>query len=98
LIPEIMKLRSAGRCEFGTPIAETFLLVPGLHIVSQHLTCLKKGVPVRENTERWRELAQQAQTEQDPEKLLLIIKEINQLLEQKQGRLKKVKRQDETDC
>ena len=47
---------------------------------------------MRESTERWRELAQQAQTEQDPEKLLLIIKDINQLLTQKQSRLRRLRR------
>jgi len=33
--------------------------------------------------ERWRELCEQASVEQDPDKLLQLVKEINQLLEEK---------------
>lgn len=40
-----------------------------------------------ENTERWMELARLASTEQDPDKLLDLVREINQLLEKKQKRL-----------
>jgi hypothetical protein len=42
---------------------------------------------VRENTERWRELAKQAETEQDPERFLKIIRELNELLAKKEHRL-----------
>jgi hypothetical protein len=42
---------------------------------------------VQENQERWRELAELAATEQDPQKLILLIREINDLLEKKQKRL-----------
>jgi len=37
--------------------------------------------------ERWMELCEQAADEQDPEKLLALAKEINDLLEEKEGRL-----------
>ncbi len=40
-----------------------------------------------ENAERWKQLCAQAATEQDPKKLLELVKEINRLLEQKQRRL-----------
>jgi hypothetical protein len=39
------------------------------------------------NKERWRELCEQASVEQDPEKLLELTREINELLARKQGRL-----------
>ena len=39
------------------------------------------------NKERWRELCEQAAVEQDPKKLLELTKQINELLEAKQGRL-----------
>jgi hypothetical protein len=38
------------------------------------------------NKERWRELCEQAATEQDPKKLLSLIEEIDKLLEAKQHR------------
>ena len=38
---------------------------------------------LRENQERWKQLCQQASTEQDPEKLRALIKEINDLLNEK---------------
>jgi hypothetical protein len=40
-----------------------------------------------ENKERWKELCEQASKEQDPAKLHELIREINRLLEEKQGRL-----------
>ena len=40
------------------------------------------------NRERWHNLCEQAAIEQDPERLLELIKEINQLLEEKEQRLK----------
>jgi hypothetical protein len=42
---------------------------------------------MRENTERWRILCAQASIEQDPAKLLELVKEINDLLQKKQDRL-----------
>jgi hypothetical protein len=39
--------------------------------------------------ERWRELCQQAVVEQDSQKLLQLIREINQLLEAKDRRLQR---------
>jgi hypothetical protein len=41
-----------------------------------------------ENAERWRELCLLAATEQDPDRLLALIREINMLLERKELRLK----------
>ena len=45
--------------------------------------------------ERWRELCEQASVEQDPDKLLELVREINQLLEEKRRLLSdKPKKQD----
>jgi len=43
---------------------------------------------VEEKTERWRELCKQAGVEQDPEKLMELVREINELLLAKENRLK----------
>ena len=42
---------------------------------------------IGKNKERWRELGELAEKEQDPDKLISLIKEINRLLEEKQSRL-----------
>lgn len=42
---------------------------------------------MQEKKERWLELCGQAAVEQDPKKLMLLVKEINDLLEQKERRL-----------
>jgi len=42
---------------------------------------------MQQNSERWMELAAQAAKEQDAEKLMALVLEINELLEQKQKRL-----------
>jgi len=42
---------------------------------------------IGENRERWRELCEQAAIEQDPQKLLELVREINRLLGEKQTRL-----------
>jgi len=42
---------------------------------------------MQEKTERWMELCKQAATEQDPQKLMALVKEINDLLEAKERRL-----------
>ena len=42
-----------------------------------------------ETKERWQQLCEQAAVEQDPEKLLKLIEEINRLLEDKQKRLER---------
>jgi hypothetical protein len=44
-----------------------------------------------ENREKWMELCELASAEQDPEKLLALVQEINRLLEAKQERLNKQK-------
>jgi hypothetical protein len=51
--------------------------------------CIVSGklVDVENNQERWMQLARLAASEQDPKKLLALVIEINQLLEQKQERL-----------
>jgi hypothetical protein len=41
-----------------------------------------------QNKERWLELCEKASNEQDPEKLMLLIREINDLLEEKEKRLR----------
>lgn len=41
-----------------------------------------------ENAERWRMLCEQAASEQDSQKLMELVKEINRLLEEKDRRLK----------
>jgi len=43
---------------------------------------------MRENREKWMELCEQAATEQDPEKFMELISQINRLLEAKERRLK----------
>ncbi len=40
-----------------------------------------------ENAERWRLLCERAATEQDPARLMELVREINRLLEEKEGRL-----------
>lgn len=42
---------------------------------------------MQEKTERWMELCKQAAVEQDPEKLMELVREINELLEAKERRL-----------
>jgi hypothetical protein len=49
---------------------------------------------MRENTERWKELCAQSAVEQDPQRLLELTREINDLLLGKQRRLE---RQDDKD-
>lgn len=41
------------------------------------------------NRERWLELAELAANEQDPDKLMLIVREIDQLLQEKENRLRR---------
>jgi hypothetical protein len=42
---------------------------------------------MRESTERWMQLCAQAATEEDPMKVIALVNEINDLLEQKERRL-----------
>jgi hypothetical protein len=42
-----------------------------------------------EEKERWRELCEQAATEQDPDKLLTLVEEITRLLKEREDRLRK---------
>jgi hypothetical protein len=46
--------------------------------------------------ERWRVLAEQAAVEQDPDKLIALVKEIDELLAKKQARLDHLRPDDET--
>jgi hypothetical protein len=48
----------------------------------------KEIVPLLENTEKWRDLCDQAVIEDDPEKLIVLIQEINRLLDLKAQRIK----------
>ena len=50
---------------------------------------------VQDKTERWFQLCQQAAVEQDPDKLLTLIQEINNLLEDKERRLQRERADDE---
>jgi hypothetical protein len=50
---------------------------------------------VQENRERWMMLCEQAATEQDPQKLLELVKEINKLLEIKARRLSNIPPSDQ---
>jgi len=43
---------------------------------------------MQQDSERWKQLCEQAAKEQDPAKLMKLIKEINELLEAKERRLK----------
>ena len=43
---------------------------------------------MRENREKWMELCEQAAAEQDPEKLMELIWQINRMLEAKERRLR----------
>lgn len=51
------------------------------------LACGNQGENLK-NREQWLELCAQAAVEQDPDKLLILMKEINRLLEEKEQRLK----------
>jgi hypothetical protein len=42
-----------------------------------------------ERKEQWMRLCEQAATEQDPDKLMELVREINRLLEEKEQRLKR---------
>ena len=42
---------------------------------------------MKETTDRWMELARLIAAEQDPKKLLALVEELNQMLEQKRHRL-----------
>ena len=44
-----------------------------------------------ETGERWRKLCEEAAVEQDPERLLLLAREISRLLDEKEQRLKKAR-------
>ena len=48
-----------------------------------------------ETKERWMQLAEQAATEQDPKRLMELVKEIDELLARKQARLDRLRPDDE---
>jgi hypothetical protein len=54
--------------------------------VLTHNFCGRKKTPMR-NKERWQELCKLAAVEQDSEKLLALVQEINRLLDEKRNRL-----------
>jgi hypothetical protein len=47
-----------------------------------------------DKAERWRHLCEQAAVEQNPDKLLTLVKEITQLLDEKQQRLTQLRQND----
>jgi hypothetical protein len=49
-----------------------------------------------ERLERWQELCAKAATEQDPDRLLVLVQEIVNLLEQKEERLRALRRGSST--
>jgi len=53
---------------------------------------LSRGVRMREETERWKELCAQAVKEQDPNRLHQLTTEICRLLEEKEARLKEARK------
>ena len=53
---------------------------------------------MKENRERWMELAKLAADEQNPEKLLELVREINRPLLEKQKRLNEQPRSSKPDC
>ena len=57
---------------------------PGL---TQVLVFRTREFPMRVTTELWKTLCEEAANEQDPRRLLELVKEINDLLEEKQMRL-----------
>jgi hypothetical protein len=48
----------------------------------------KGDTQVEKHTERWKELAEQAAKEKDPKRMLELVHEVNELLEQKERRLR----------
>jgi hypothetical protein len=49
-----------------------------------------------ETKERWRRLCEQASSEQDPERLIALVQEIERLLADKEQRLRHVKERSES--
>ena len=61
------------------------------------VTNLERRVMIGDNEERWRKLCEEAAKEQDPDRLLELVREINQMLEDEERRLQgKPKSQDST--
>ena len=59
----------------------------GLSVLSGHHRCRRGTTVIGKNKERWHELCEQAAVEQDPKKMLVLVREINKLLEEKRVRL-----------
>jgi hypothetical protein len=57
-------------------------------------TCTPQG----DQKEKWMALCEQAANEQDPEKLMVLVAEIDRLLAEKQQRLRKQEPSPETDA
>jgi hypothetical protein len=51
---------------------------------------------MQDKTERWLELCSRAATEQDPDKLMALVKEITELLEAKERRLQALRQNEAT--
>src|SRR3981081_2440930 len=72
---------------------ETVAARPAPSPDSQPFACIvaqevNRGYSVAKNLERWIELAALAAKEEDPDRMLELVREINQLLEQKERRLR----------
>jgi hypothetical protein len=52
---------------------------------------------MRNNLERWQQLCARAAAEQDPDKLLELIREINDILEAKEQQLLQLRKPDDRD-
>jgi len=74
------KQRGDGRAEDNCPASNT--------VKMKDVVSILPGRPMQEQRERWMQLCEQAATEQDPEKLMALITEINRLLEAKERRLR----------
>jgi hypothetical protein len=61
-------------------------------LLKVHRSCIYrlKGTPMQgETAERWRQVCEKVVSEQNPERLMELVRELNQLLEEKETRLKK---------
>ncbi len=74
---------------FSVPAAATFRLCQGFYPV-RHLS--KSEDMMHKPLERWEALARLAANETDPKRLLVIVREVTKLLEEKQERLNAMRR------
>ena len=55
---------------------------------TKHSRSLERGAVMRENSEEWMQISEQAASEQDPEQLMTLVEQISVLLEAREQRLK----------